>query len=48
MTTAVGGRGRREMRAMGEVVRLMGAKEAWEEMGEREGDIYNFFLVVMV
>jgi len=31
-------RGRKGTEGNGDLVRLMGAKEAWEEMGEREED----------
>lgn len=40
MTTAMGGGGRREVQAMGELVRLMGVKEAQEGMGERQEDVF--------
>lgn len=36
----MGGGGQREVRAMGELVRLIGAKEAREGMGERQEDIF--------
>lgn len=36
----MGGGGQRETRAMGELVRLMGAKEAQEGIGERQEDTF--------